>query len=242
MTMQDVLPRPHSWVLSMRWHRLLFAHWRVPAAALRPHLPLELEPDEFDGSAWLGVVPFRMTGVRPRCLPALPRLSSFCELNVRTYVTRGGRPGVWFFSLDAADRIAVRAARAGFHLPYFDARMRLDVGEGGWIHYHSERSHRGAPAASFAARYRPDGEPFRAAPGSLEEFLTARHCLYTVDRRGRVLRGDIFHEPWPLQRAEWRVTTCDMTRLLGLSLPPTPPHLLYAQELTVRAALPRVVG
>src|SRR5262249_36943564 len=111
------------WSVAMSWHDLLFLHWPVPVDSLRPHIPAALAIDTFEGSAWLGVVPFRMSGVRPRYMPKAPWVSAFPELNVRTYVSIGGKPGVWFFSLDAANPIAVWLARATFHLPYMHARM-----------------------------------------------------------------------------------------------------------------------
>ena len=123
-----------------RWHELLFAHWPVPAEPLRARLPAGLELDTFEGEAWLGVVPFRMSAVRLRGAPALPGVSAFPELNLRTYVRRGEQRGVWFFSLDAASALAVRAARLWFHLPYFEARMTCD-GRADGVHYRSERTH-----------------------------------------------------------------------------------------------------
>src|SRR6266404_10006502 len=124
--LQEVAHRPWPmpagpWAMAQSWHDLLFAHWQVDAAALRPLLPPQLQIDTFGGSAWLAVVPFRMTGVRLPGTPALPWLSAFPELNVRTYVTCDGEPGVWFFSLDAGNALAVAIARAWFHLPYFRA-------------------------------------------------------------------------------------------------------------------------
>src|ERR687894_454117 len=141
------------WALSMRWQNLLFMHWPVREDVLRPLIPSALTLDTFDGSAWLGVVPFRMSGVRPRSLPRVPWLSAFPELNVRTYVTAEGKPGIWFFSLDAANPVAVRLARATFRLPYFDAEMSCRL-KGDGVRYRSVRTHRGAPRAEFAARYR----------------------------------------------------------------------------------------
>src|SRR5271169_1616234 len=149
------------------WHDLLFAHWRVDEAALRRHIPAELKIDTYQGQAWLGVVPFRMSGVRLRGTPAIPWLSAFPELNVRTYVVADGKPGVWFFSLDAGNSIAVAIARAWFHLPYFCARMYCE-GAGGWTRYASERTHQGAPAGVLESRYRPIGEVFEARRGTLE--------------------------------------------------------------------------
>ena len=143
-------PLPRSpWVMTQRWHDLLFAHWSVPARELRERIPPALELDLFEGRAWVGIVPFRMSGVRLRACPPLPGTSAFLELNVRTYVKHADRPGVWFFSLDAESALAVRAARRGFHLPYFDAEMRL-AEEAGAIRYRSERTHSGAPAAELS--------------------------------------------------------------------------------------------
>ena len=175
-----------------RWHELLFAHWPVPAEPLRARLPAGLELDTFEGEAWLGVVPFRMSAVRLRGAPALPGVSAFPELNLRTYVRRGEQRGVWFFSLDAASALAVRAARLWFHLPYFEARMTCD-GRADGVHYRSERTHRGAPAAALVARYAPRAAVELARPGSLEHFLTARYCLFAATLRGALLRGDIHH-------------------------------------------------
>jgi len=178
--------------MTMSWCDLLFAHWPLPAEALRPLLPRGLELDLYEGCAWLSVVPFRMAHVGPRGLPDLPWISAFPELNVRTYAVAGGKPGVWFFSLDAANPAAVALARVGFHLPYFRARMSLRS-EGDAIVYSSERTHRGAPPARFEARYAPrngsNGELYQAAPGTLkaldkvkEEGLTAVACFALVDR------------------------------------------------------------
>jgi uncharacterized protein YqjF (DUF2071 family) len=228
------------WVLAMRWHDLLFMHWPVPAAALREHIPPALALDTFDGAAWLGVVPFRMTGVRPRYVPPLPRVSAFAELNVRTYVVAEGKPGVWFFSLDAADPIAVRVARRAFHLPYYDARM-VCLPEAGGIRYASLRTHRGAPPAEFRARYRPVGPAYHSTPGTLDHWLTERYCLYAADRRGQVRRGDIHHARWPLQPAEAEAEINTMTAQIGLRLPDLPPLLHFARRLDVVAWLPEPV-
>lgn len=227
--------------LSMRmsWHDLLFAHAPIPVADLRARVPDALELDTFDGVAWLGVVPFRMTRVGPRWLPPLPRVSTFVELNVRTYVTHGGRPGVWFFSLDAAEPLAVRAARRFFHLPYYDAAMSCEP-EGDGIAYASTRTHLDAPAAAFSARYRPNGPPVRTRPGDLDHWLTERYCLYAVDRRDRLRRCDIAHEPWPLQSAVAEIAVNTMAAPLGLPFPQAPPLLHFARRLDVTAGPLRV--
>lgn len=246
------------WVLAMTWRDLLFMHWPVPADSLRPHVPDSLEVETFPvpgrsgeerRAAWLGIVPFRMTGVRFRFLPALPRLSAFAELSVRTYVRpaghpRGGEgePGVWFFRLDASNGLAVAAARALYRLPYAMARMRVEK-EGGWIRYDSARAGRGRPPARFRGRYRPTGDPFRAPAGSLESFLTERTCLYAADRRGRLLQTRVSHPPWTLQPAEALVEWNTMSSALGADLarhgePPGFPLLHFADGLDVVASAP----
>jgi hypothetical protein len=218
----------------MRWQQLLFMHWPVPADALRPMLPPELDLDTFDGSAWIGVVPFRMTHVRHRFSPPTPWLSALPELNVRTYVKHNGNGGVWFFSLDAASRITVRGARRVFHLPYFDARMSCRA-IGNDADYSSKRTHRNACPCEFKAKYRPTGPPRFAVPGSLDDFLTNRLSLYAADRRGRIFRGDIEHPPWPLQPAEADIELNSMTDASGIKLPQTQPLLHYSHVLDVRA-------
>jgi uncharacterized protein YqjF (DUF2071 family) len=219
------------WIMAQSWHNLLFAHWEIDAAKLRPFIPADLAIDTYEGKAWLGIVPFRMSGVRWRWTPALPGLSAFPELNVRTYVTLQSKPGVWFFSLDAANAVAVAAARVSFHLPYFRARMKCDEVDG-WIQYKSERSHAGVPGASFQARYRPTGECFPAQPGTLAHFLSERYCLYSAAGE-RIYRGEIHHPPWRLQPAEARFTRNSMGEAVGLTLPDEMPllHFVLHQDM-----------
>ncbi|MEZ6003358.1 MAG: DUF2071 domain-containing protein [Planctomycetota bacterium] len=220
----------------MRWLDLAFLHWRVPAARIAPLLPAGLELDTFDGHAWLGVVPFEMDRTRFRFAPPIPTATRFPELNVRTYVRSAGRPGVWFFSLDAASRLAVRGARRSFHLPYFDAQMRIARRADG-VHYTSRRTHRGAPPAHFEARYKATGPPCPGSPGTLEYFLTERYCLYSAGPRG-MLRGEIHHGPWPLQPGEVELVTNDLTRLLGLTLDGPPETVHCVTSIDVRAWWP----
>jgi uncharacterized protein YqjF (DUF2071 family) len=211
------LPR-RGWVMGQTWEDLLFAHWRVSLEAVRAHVPAELEVELRDGSAWLGITPFRLTGLRARGTLPLPRISSFLEVNVRTYVRAAdGKPGIWFFSLDASSRLAVEAARRAYKLPYFHARMSA-TRRGEWIDYECARiEERGRV---FSGRYRPVGAVFNAEPDSLEWFLTERYCLYTTDERGVVQRAEIHHEPWPLQPAEAEIelTTISPIELDGAPL------------------------
>jgi uncharacterized protein YqjF (DUF2071 family) len=214
-------PLPASpWLMTQSWHDLLFAHWPVDAEALRQRMPPGFPLDLYDGQAWIGVVPFRMTNVAPRFVPAVPFVSEFPEINVRTYVTVGGRPGVYFFSLDADSAMAVAAARSMLHLPYFTARMQVQR-DGPLVRYASHRTARGAPPADFVATYQPAGAPFEPAPGTLDYFLTERYCLYNVDAQFRAYRLEIHHVPWTLQRAEAVIEVNTMTEAAGIRLPTT---------------------
>jgi uncharacterized protein YqjF (DUF2071 family) len=229
-------PMPdRSWVMAMQWHHLLFAHWPVAVEALRPLIPAELAIDTFDGEAWIGIVPFVMRNVHPRGVPSVPGLSSFPEINVRTYVTIGGKPGVWFFSLDAANTLAVALARARFHLPYFNADMACTVTAGEGVTYGSIRTHPGARAAAFNARYDATGEPAPAEPGTRDHWLTERYCLYAVDPQGKLLRADVHHRPWPLRPAKAEIAQNTMALAADIDLPDTPPLLHYAERLDVVA-------
>ncbi len=196
------LPK-RRWTWRQEWRDLLFAHWPVKASTLRPLIPEALELDEFDGTAWIGVVPFRMEGVMRRPLPNLPWVSAFPEINVRTYVTHGGKPGVWFFSLDASNPLAVWAARRFFHLPYKHASIDFH-GDGEEFRVRSRRREKG-DASRLEIRYRPTTDVELAKPGTIEHFLTERYCLYAASRRGRLYRAEVHHVPWPLQRAEAEV-------------------------------------
>ena len=181
------------WTMGQTWQNLLFAHWRVPHDLLRPHVPERLELEQHDGSAWIGLTPFRIAGLRLRGALPLPLLSSFYELNCRTYVRGAGRPGIWFFSLDASSRGAVAAARRTYRLPYRHARIEAD---GGSFRADTEGG------GSFHARYHGIGVPAPAAPATLEDFLVERYCLYAAHGK---LRAEIHHAPWPMQAAEAEV-------------------------------------
>jgi uncharacterized protein YqjF (DUF2071 family) len=224
-----------SGLIFQRWLDLLFAHWPIPADEIVPLIPPGLTLETYAGTAWLGIVPFRMSHLRPRGLPAVPWLSYFPELNVRTYVRVDDRPGVFFFSLDAGNPIAVALARTFFHLPYFRAQMEVRYGNRETVHYTSHRTHRHAPAASLVGSYRPLGPIYRAAAGSFEYWLTERYALYSVDRQGRIYRGEIHHQPWPLQPAEAEFTTNSIAAASGLTLPDQPPLLHFVRRLDVVA-------
>jgi uncharacterized protein YqjF (DUF2071 family) len=228
-------PMPASpWIMTQSWHDLLFAHWAVDPAVLRKRVPPQLPLDLFDGRAWIGIVPFHMTNVAPRAIPAIPWVSSFPELNVRTYVRVGDKPGVFFFSLDAANPFAVGVAHTLFDLPYYTATMNVEERDG-TIRYSSQRTSAKSAGADLVATYWPNGSVFNAKPGSREYFLTERYCLYTVDEQGRVHRLEIHHPPWPLQAAEAVFEVNTMTRPIQINLPDDKPLLQFAKRQDIVA-------
>lgn len=231
-------PMPSGpWIMQQSWLDLLFAHWPLAASRLRALVPSQLPLDTFGGTAWIGVVPFRMSNVTIRGVPPIPWLSEFPELNVRTYVTLDDKPGVYFFSLDATNPVAVGVARVVVGLPYYTADMQIGQVEQS-IHYRSRRPSK--PPAELVATYHPSGHPVPPASGSLEHFLTERYCLYTVSDQ-TVHRLDIHHRPWPLQPAEVRIAVNTMTAPLGLELPDMRPfaHFVRRQDMIAWAPVKR---
>jgi uncharacterized protein YqjF (DUF2071 family) len=221
------LPRL-PWIMVQIWHDLLFAHWPIPPAIMRQHVPAELPLDLFDGQAWIGIVPFHMSDVRPRWVPPLPGLSRFPELNVRTYVILDNKPGIYFFSLDATNLPAVWSARAVYHLPYFQARMRVRV-EGDAVAYASHRVHGNA---ELEGNYQPIAPVQIRQRGTLEFWLTERYCLYTV-HRNRVYRCEIQHRPWPLQDASAQFHKNTMAAAAHITLPDERPLLHFSKRQEV---------
>ncbi|AHJ96310.1 hypothetical protein Hsw_0715 [Hymenobacter swuensis DY53] len=226
--------------MRQRWSNLLFAHWPVSPEVLRPYLPPRLELDLFDGQAWLGVVPFTMSHIRPLGLPAVPGLSALHELNVRTYARLDGVPGVWFLSLDATQPLGVWAARTLFHLPYLHARMQLTHTPDGTLHATATRTHRSEPAATFAASWQPGAALPLAQPNTLAHFLTERYHLYTAGHTVRagqhgnsLWRGQLWHAPWALREATLTRWESTLVESHGLSTPAGPPLLHAADKLDV---------
>ncbi len=232
----QTLPADNTWVMRQTWSKLLFAHWPVKPDMLRPLIPPGLMLDTFDGEAWVGVVPFYMSNVHFHYVPPFPTTAEFCELNVRTYVLpKDGKPGVWFFSLDASSALAVMGARVAFHLPYYHADMQLESASGATVHYKAHRTHRGAASAAFEGSYKPSGAIYKSEAGALDHWLTERYCLYVADGRGSLYQGDIMHDPWPLQPASADVSLNTMAQAAGITLPDTQPLLHYAEHIDVHA-------
>lgn len=213
--------------MQQTWNDLLFMHWPISADVLRPLVPSVLPLDTFNGQCWVAVTPFHMTGVRLRWTPPLPGLSAFPELNVRTYVNYGDKPGVFFFSLDAGSLLAAQAARMTYHLPYFWARMNV-VDREGWIHYDSVRS----SGIEFRGKYRAVSPVQLRPPGTLEHWLTERYCLYAV-LHNSLYRAEIHHAPWPLQDAEAEIAGNTMASAAGIYLPRTQPLAHFSKRLEV---------
>ncbi|QLG64260.1 YqjF family protein [Halorarum salinum] len=213
------------------WRHLLFANWPVDADAVDARLPDAFPVETYDGDAWLSVVPLVNVHVRPRGLPEAFGLP-LPELNLRTYVTHGGEPGVYFFSLDAQGVLSVLGARLLHHLPYYYARIDCRV-DGGEVRFRSRRRHPGARPARYEAAYRPTGEPFEAEPGSLAEFLTERRRLYTQGSDGSVRHTDVEHDRWTLYPATASVGRNSLFEANGFDRPDSEPTCYYSPGVDV---------
>lgn len=223
------LPRG-SWTWRQSWCDLLFAHWPIPAAQLRSLVPAPLRIQEYDGSSWIGVVPFRMEGVMRRPLPDIPGISAFPECNLRLYVELDGKPGVWFLSLDATKPLAVWAARRFFHLPYFRSDISM-TRTGAEIRYQARRLE--APEAEFRARYAACSDIYETTPDTLESWLTERYCLYAQAPDGRLLRTEVHHHPWPIQRADAEIESNTLLDPHDLTVEGAPALLHFAKRIDV---------
>ncbi len=227
------------WVMKHVWHDLLFLHWPVSVGVLRDRVPRQVEIDQFDGTAWLGIVAFWMDGIRLRYLPALPGASNFAELNVRTYVRHRGQSGVYFMSLDAPHRLLSWIARRWYRLAYVAARVTVKK-DTGRIDFHSTRDD--PINTEFRARYRAIGTPQESPAGSLEEWLTERYRLYAADPSGRLWKAEIAHTPWPLQLAEKEILQNTMPQSHGLPKMCGEPLAHYANRMETRVWSPELVG
>ncbi|ADJ13762.1 YqjF family protein [Halalkalicoccus jeotgali] len=220
-----------SVALAFGWRHLLFANWPVDADRLDAHLPEALSVQTHDGDGWLSVVPFVNVDVRPRGFPRRAGIE-LPELNLRTYVTHGGEPGVYFFSLDAQGVASVLGARLFHRLPYYYARIDWrDTDDG--IEFSSRRLHPGDRPAHFRATYRPTGDPFEPEPGSRAAFLTDRSRLYTQGADGAVRHTDVDHEPWRLRPASATITTNTLFSANGFVRPDAEPVCYYSPGLAV---------
>lgn len=241
------LPPSGPWLMTQTWNDLAFFHYAIEPAVLRALVPQDLTLDLWQGAAWLSIIPFWMSHVRPPGIPSMPGLSTFPELNVRTYVTYEDKPGIYFFSLDAGNLSAVWGARLFYRLPYWHAAMKVDRqrkaltnartghAEPSPIGYHSRRIH--GPRASdgpaeLRCSYRPLGDVDMAHRRTLDEFLVERYCLYAVTPK-HLYRGEVHHLPYEIQRCEYTIEKNTMAEPLGLRLPPSPELAHYSSRLKV---------
>jgi uncharacterized protein YqjF (DUF2071 family) len=226
-------------LLHQNWHHLLFLHWEVPVAELQELLPLGLTVDTFEGKAYVGLVPFTLTGVRATLTPPLPWISSFHEVNVRTYVhLDGADPGVWFFSLDASSALAVAAARAAYKLPYFASEIAFSETptSSPLIDFDARRTDgRGTLPANAHIRYQPvEGPATPSAVGTLEHFLIERYILYAEDEQRRLYRARVHHQPYPVQRVDVPLIEETLVWAAGIKRAEQPAHRHYAREVNVK--------
>jgi len=212
------------------WHNLLFAHWPVPLEALRPLVHPDLQIDTFNGTAWLCILPFALSGIRLRGLPPLPFAERFTEINVRTYVTDGTKPGIYFLSLDTGNPLVTAFARPWFHMPYCNARIQFHRLPDGVV-FCSGRATGSGQHARFCASYAPTSEPYFARRGTLEHWLTERYCFYCASSHGRLYRCEAHHPQWSLQDARADILENTLARIHGIELPDTAPLLHYARHM-----------
>jgi uncharacterized protein len=222
------LPAGQNVVMFQVWRFLLFLHWAVEPALVQSTLPQGLQVDTFDGKAWIGIVPFHLGMLRMSILPPIPGLSNFWELNLRTYATdRHGRPGVWFYSLDVRNIVAVMSARLVFGLPYRYAKITAGLTDGS-VDF---RARLDASKSRVQYRYRPGPDIGEAIPGSLDFFLTERYRLFSVRSR-RLLTGRIYHMPYRLSRPVLERFDTRLFQSNGFSEPPRPPdHVIYSPRV-----------
>jgi hypothetical protein len=228
--------------MGQTWVDLLFIHWPIQPALLRSLIPQPFEIDTFDGVGWIGVVPFGMIDIHFRGLPPLPLFSNFLELNVRTYVRWRDKAGVYFFSLDAENFVAVEVARSQFSLPYFAAKMRKEKRNDA-IDYSSERIDRRGEKAIFEASYRPTSNVYVSQSGTLANWLTERYCFLAINHSSQPVVGEIHHRPWPLQNADAEIRQNTYIKALGLDLETQErPVLHYSSRLeTIEWSTSRLV-
>jgi hypothetical protein len=225
-------PAPMTpWVMTQRWSDLLFLHYEVSAEKLRALVPAMLTLDTYNQKGWISITPFWLSQLRPPGIPSLPWVSHFGEVNVRTYVTYQGKPGVYFFSLDASHLSAVWGARIFYRLPYWHAAMKVKGRGSAKLLYSSQRSH-GPKPAELRLAYGPAGAEFHAVPGSLEHFLCERYCLYSATHQ-RLYRADIHHLPWTLQQASADLERNTMAQTVGLDLPSVADAVHFSRTLKV---------
>lgn len=220
------------WMIKQSWTDILFAHYPIKLEVLHKLVPEVLPLDSFNGMGWISVVPFYMSCIRLRGMPVVPGTAHFPGLNIRTYVTLNGKPGVYFFSLDAANPLAVKLAKTFYHLPYLYANMMMKQ-NGSIIDFESTR--RRDHGVKLVCKYRPVSDPYYAKKGSFDEWMSERYCFYTLNNKGLPFRCDILHEPWKLQNAEAEFSYNTILSEQGIQVESDQPIIHFSKKLEVRA-------
>jgi uncharacterized protein YqjF (DUF2071 family) len=243
-----VKPEPQQWtgepryrvdrpIMTQQWRSLTYLHWPVDPALVRSKLPAGLEPDTFDGMAWVGLVPFWMVDIAAPPMPPVPYLGTFPETNIRTYVQGPEGPGVWFHSLDITRVVPVVVARLSYRLPYLWAKMSITQ-EAERIGYEARRRWPG-PRGARSKVVVDVGDPI-VQPSSFDHYLSARWGLYTMLGR-RLAHAKVEHEPWPLYEAAAVEVVDEFMQAAGYPAPTAPPHVRYSPGVSVRIDRPRVL-
>lgn len=222
---------PSPWLMKQTWNDLLFAHYPIKLDLLRKRVPEVLPLDSFNGLGWIGIVSFRMTGVRLRGLPPIPGTNTFPQVNVRTYVNLDGKPGVYFLSLYAANRLAASAAKNFFNLPYHFADITMKH-NGSCFNFNSKR--RSDKQAGLVCSFRPISDPFYAPKGTFDEWMAERYCFYTLNNKGLPLRCDVLHQPWLLQHAEAKMSQNTLLTMQGIQVEQDRPVFHFSKKMEVR--------
>ncbi len=222
---------PLPWIMKQTWNDLLFAHYPIKLEVLRKLVPEVLPLDSFNSLGWIGMVPFKMTGVRLRGLPPVHGTNSFAQVNVRTYVSLDGKPGVYFLSQDAANWLASSLAHTFFHLPYLHADINVKLGNAR-IDFDSKR--RGNKQAELVCSYRPISEPSYAEKGTFDEWMAERYCFYAINKKGVPFRCDVLHQPWLLQEAEAEITQNALLTKQGILVEKESPVFHFSKKMEVR--------
>ncbi|OIK07631.1 hypothetical protein BIV60_27070 [Bacillus sp. MUM 116] len=230
-----------NWIMKQSWRNLLFAHWPIPVNLMRPLIPKPLQLDTYECYAWIGIIVFIIDGIYLRGIPRLPLFAKFPEINVRTYVHYNGKPGVYFLSLDAPHWATYTIARKWYRLPYYQSLIQFWKDHSGF-YFNSVRSDRKSPfLAGFNGNFMASSRVFFAGEGTIDQWLTERYCLYSVDKKGNLFCGDIDHIPWPLQTAEADIYKNTLVTPFGFEPPKTQPLLHFSQGVdSVFANIKRV--
>ncbi|RKQ34758.1 YqjF family protein [Oceanobacillus halophilus] len=191
-------PSKH-WMMKQKWKNISFLHWPLSESQLRPFIPKQLTIDTYHGQAWVGMVIFEMESIHLRGIPKYSITPNFSEVNVRTYVTYNGVPGIYFLSIDVDNWASVTLAKRWYHLPYHSANISIEKSHES---YHYESIRHGQSQIKGEGMIHPLPESYIADKDSLDYWLMERYRLYSINKKQSLYKADIHHKPWSLQKAE----------------------------------------